>query len=299
MLKETDELNTIRIKLKQQLDTEIKRGDKFEEVVDKQQKQMRRKCCVLQKLERTYESDCKKLELDLQLSQNERDRLKEQHDQQTTAMQLLQQKLIDSQTLCKQREEEIAMHQRILRIRSELISALRRKGDSNRCRMVDLYAEVGKKSTIVSKMDFEINAREEEMHNLFSTLSTKQMEVSRQDQLIKMLEECNAHNLRIRQRQFERISRLEKENGDLKRQLMVDGEITMAEADISSRPTALTPSTPGSIDMAFNRAMFCEERQKKRREMSNIIKPKSNARLGRDHRGDDSKFTLTQLRQRH
>lgn len=266
--------------IRQKLQTETDRADQQELQVAKLQKHIKHKCSVLHKLEQAYELDGK---ITQQLRQDH-DQLKELYDQQSVALTLIQQKFTDSQTQCRQHEETIAMHQRILRIRSELIGVLRKKGESTRCRMVDLYAEVGQRSTMVNKMDFEISAREEEMHNLFSTLSTKQMEVSRQDQLIKMLEECNAHNLKIRSRQFERITRLEKEKTELRKRLLLGGggELAMAGDDVVTTETLLMSTD--SVDQAFNLEMYREERRKKRREKSAIVKPKaSHLRLKREH----------------
>lgn len=268
--------------VQQQLHTETARADQMEQLVAKQLKQIRLKDSLLQKFELNVDMD----EQRTQQLRRDHEELKELHDQQLAANALLQQKLVDSQTLCRNHDETIAMHQRILRIRSELIGVLRKKGDATRCRMVDLYAEVaGKKAKVdVNKVDFEICAREEEMHNLFSTLSTKQMEVSRQDQLIKMLEECNAHNLRIRSRQFDRITRLMKDNADLKKMLLLAGGGEMAVAASGSAEEAAPPMSAGSVDLAFNRDMYCEERRKKRREKSAIVKPKSSkVALKREH----------------
>lgn len=278
---------------RQQLTTETARAEQYELQVEKLQRQIRHKCSTLHKLKQDIELDEQNT---LQLRQDY-EQLKESHDQQTIAFSLVQQKLNDSQTLCHQHEETIAMHQRILRIRSELIGVLRRKGESTRCRMVDLYAEVGKKSTIVNKMDHEISAREEEMHNLFSTLSTKQMEVSRQDQLIKMLEECNAHNLMIRGKQFERISQLEKEKTELKKRLVLcrGGELGLTVTVEDTETETLL--SPDSFDVAFNRDMHCEERRKKRREKSAIVKPKvSNTRLKRDHSESKMQDSVAKLK---
>ena len=68
-------------------------------------------------------------------------------------------------------------------------------------------------------MNHEIMAKSEELQNLFSTLGDKQLEVSRQEQLIKMLEDNNKRNHKIRVRQEERIGRLENENTELKQLL--------------------------------------------------------------------------------
>lgn len=65
-------------------------------------------------------------------------------------------------------------------------------------------------------MNHEISAKAEELQNLFSTLGTKQLEVSRQDHIIRMLEENNERNQRIRVCQEERIAKLEYENMELK-----------------------------------------------------------------------------------
>lgn len=73
-------------------------------------------------------------------------------------------------------------------------------------------------------MNHEISAKAEELQNLFSTLGTKQLEVNRQEHIIKMLEENNERNQRLRVKQEDRIARLENENAELKHLLWVFDE---------------------------------------------------------------------------
>ena len=66
------------------------------------------------------------------------------------------------------------------------------------------------------QMNHEITAKAEELQNLFSTLGTKQMELTRQEHIIKRLEENNDRNQRLRVKQEEKICRLENEISELK-----------------------------------------------------------------------------------
>lgn len=52
----------------------------------------------------------------------------------------------------KQQEESIYMHQRLLRIRSELISSMQEKEDSTKCQLNDLYTEMSKKTTLMNQV---------------------------------------------------------------------------------------------------------------------------------------------------
>lgn len=151
--------------------------------------------------------------------QNEINSLRESEVEKKRKIELLKSELSKAHVEIKQQEETICMHQRLLRIRSELINSLQEKEASNRFRMDDLYSEIHKKSSLVSKMNSEISAKAEELQNLFSTLGTKQLEVNRQEHIIKMLEENNERSQKLRVKQEEKIARLESENAELKRMI--------------------------------------------------------------------------------
>jgi len=57
------------------------------------------------------------------------------------------------------------------------------------------------------------------LQNIFSSTGEKQTEACRQEQLIKMLEDNNKRNQKMRVRQQERIGLLEIENAELKQLL--------------------------------------------------------------------------------
>lgn len=221
--------------------------------LDKREKSIQHKNNVIEKLEKLIHSETQKmtnLSNDMQL---EIQRLLEAECRNKEEIEHMQNKLSKAVIQLKQQDETICMHQRILRIRSELINSMQLKDGACKCQMAQLFSEIEKKSSTVSKMDFEISARSEELQNLFSTLTTKQMEITRQDQIIQMLEENNARNQRIRARQFERIELLEQENAELRQQL--NGKVTLDSPDI--------PST------MFNRKMFEHSRKHKRKTQVN------------------------------
>lgn len=65
-------------------------------------------------------------------------------------------------------------------------------------------------------MKHEISAKAEELENTISTLSAKQMEITRQEHIIKMLEENDERIQRFRIKQEERIAKLESDNAEFK-----------------------------------------------------------------------------------
>lgn len=116
----------------------------------------------------------------------------------------------------QQREEELMLHQRILKVRSELIDSMQQKECSTESRISDLLTEIGKQTNHINQINYEMASKTEEIQNLFSTLGAKQLEITRQDHLIKMLEESNTRNEDIKKGQANRIEQLENDIMKLK-----------------------------------------------------------------------------------
>lgn len=66
------------------------------------------------------------------------------------------------------------------------------------------------------QLNCELQSKKEEFQNLFSTLSTKQLELSRQAHMIKLLEESNDRSQILRVKQEEKIGRMEEEIAQLR-----------------------------------------------------------------------------------
>ncbi|CAD7089419.1 unnamed protein product [Hermetia illucens] len=204
--------------------------------------------------------------------QNEINNLRESECEKKREIDALKSELAKAHVEIKQQEETICMNQRLLRIRSELINSLQEKEASNRCRMDDLYSEISKKTSLVNQMNHEISAKAEELQNLFSTLGTKQLEVNRQEHIIKMLEENNERNQRLRVKQEDRIARLENENAELKHLLCkydagLDEELQSSTSEKSTRPASArySPKASKEEENVSTRDLYDFERRKKRR----------------------------------
>ena len=161
----------------------------------------------------------------------------------------LNNKLANADSQIKKHEDTIATNCRLLRIRGELINSIQQQ---NQGRYNDVCMEIDRTS-MVYKMDTELLTKSEELQNLFSTLSTKQLEVTRQDKIIQMLEENNERNKRIRAKQLERISMLEHENEQLREKLSVNKVVERPQHDQVIE-----------TDVTLNQQLFQIERHRKR-----------------------------------
>ncbi|KAL5292431.1 hypothetical protein ACFFRR_011319 [Megaselia abdita] len=148
--------------------------------------------------------------------QNELTQLRESDVAKKRDIQNLKIELSKSMHEVKQREEELMLHQRILKVRSELIDSMQQKENSTESRICDLLTEIGKQSNHINQVNFELASKTEELQNLFSTLGAKQLEIARQEHLIKMLEETNERNEDIKKNQSNRIEQLETDIMKLK-----------------------------------------------------------------------------------
>lgn len=72
-----------------------------------------------------------------------------------------------------------------------------------------------------SKLNNELKIKSEEFRNLFTTISAKQMELSNQEHMIKLLEESNDRSQMLRVKQEEKIGRMEEEIAHLKQTMYV------------------------------------------------------------------------------
>lgn len=66
------------------------------------------------------------------------------------------------------------------------------------------------------QLNCELQNKSEEFRNLFNNLSAKQVEVSNQEHIIKLLEESNERSQLLRVKQEEKIGRMEDELAHLK-----------------------------------------------------------------------------------
>lgn len=121
----------------------------------------------------------------------------------------------------KQREEEIVLYQRVLKVRSELINSMQEKEQSSDIKITDLYAEMSKQSSYINRVNNELAEKSEELQNIFSNLEQKKVEIARQEQIMKQLEESNKKNYEIQKSQVDRIQQLDAELGKMREAVQV------------------------------------------------------------------------------
>lgn len=148
--------------------------------------------------------------------QNELTQLRESDAAKRYELQSLKIELARTIHEAKQKEEELMLHQRILKVRSELIESMQQKESSTESKISDLLAEIGKQSNHINQINYELASKTEELQNLFSTLGSKQLEITRQEHLIKVLEDTNERNNDIKKSQADRIEQLENDIAKLK-----------------------------------------------------------------------------------
>lgn len=153
--------------------------------------------------------------------QNELTQLRESDVAKKREIQHLKIELAKAMHEIKQREEELMLHQRILKVRSELIDSMQQKENATESRICDLLTEIGKQSNHINQVNFDLASKTEELSNLFSTLGAKQLEITRQEHIIKMLEESNERNEDIKKTQSNRIDTLENDIMKLKDSVQV------------------------------------------------------------------------------
>ncbi|KAL9922431.1 uncharacterized protein ACN427_002991 [Glossina fuscipes fuscipes] len=115
-----------------------------------------------------------------------------------------------------QLEEQVKRDQQLLDVRSKLINSLQTNEKDQRIHTEGLYAQVAEKNNIINELNNELRIKSEEFRNLFTTISAKQMELSNQEHMIKLLEESNDRSQMLRVKQEEKIGRMEEEIAHLK-----------------------------------------------------------------------------------
>uniref|UniRef100_A0A1A9WV28 Uncharacterized protein n=1 Tax=Glossina brevipalpis TaxID=37001 RepID=A0A1A9WV28_9MUSC len=120
-----------------------------------------------------------------------------------------------------QLEEQVQRDQQLLDVRSKLINSLQTNEKDQRIHMEELYAQIGEKNNLINELNNELRVKSEEFRNLFTTISAKQMELSNQEHMIKLLEESNDRSQMLRVKQEEKIGRMEEEIAHLKQTMAV------------------------------------------------------------------------------
>ncbi|XP_068147400.1 uncharacterized protein salto isoform X2 [Drosophila tropicalis] len=107
--------------------------------------------------------------------------------------------------------EQLERDRQLLSVRTDMINALQKHDDESRQKVNEMYSELQINNDKLTQVKSELASRDEEFRNLFGTLSSKQMEVSRQEHIIKLLEENNKRGSMLRLKQEERNAVMQDE----------------------------------------------------------------------------------------
>lgn len=108
----------------------------------------------------------------------------------------------------EQKEEEIVLYQRVLKVRTELINSRQEIERTSDTQIPDLYSEMSKRSNHITRINNELAEK-------------KKIELARQQQIMKQLEECNRKNYEIQKFQVSRIQQLDVELTKMKEAVQV------------------------------------------------------------------------------
>uniref|UniRef100_B4MQK6 GK21411 n=1 Tax=Drosophila willistoni TaxID=7260 RepID=B4MQK6_DROWI len=107
--------------------------------------------------------------------------------------------------------EQLERDKQLLDVRSEMINTLQKNEAETSSKLEHMYSEFKQKKETLTQVNGELISRNEEFRNLFGTLSSKQMEVRRQNHIIKLLEENNKRGSMLRIKQEERNAVMQDE----------------------------------------------------------------------------------------
>ncbi|XP_036230795.2 myosin heavy chain, clone 203 isoform X4 [Bactrocera oleae] len=171
----------------------------------------------------------------------------------------------------EQLEEQIRRDQQLLEVRSELINSLQTNDHSQRIQLDQIFAEVGVKNNTINELNNDLRTKSEEFQNLFNTLSNKQMELSRQEHMIKLLEESNERSQMLRVKQEEKIGRMEEEIARLKQTMYVALYQHNVLGNAGCKNLIYQPIV-GADDYNENLYYYTSERRRKRQVDINVKK---------------------------
>uniref|UniRef100_A0A034VDD7 Uncharacterized protein n=1 Tax=Bactrocera dorsalis TaxID=27457 RepID=A0A034VDD7_BACDO len=164
----------------------------------------------------------------------------------------------------EQLEEQIRRDQQLLEVRSELINSLQTNDHTQRIQLDQIFAEVGVKNNTINELNNDLRTKSEEFQNLFNTLSNKQMELSRQEHMIKLLEESNERSQMLRVKQEEKIGRMEEEIARLKQTIALYQHNVLGNTGCKN---LIYQPVVGAEDYNENLYYYTSERRRKRQDL--------------------------------
>lgn len=132
-------------------------------------------------------------------------------------MEKVENKLYKTKTELEQREQEVLLHQTILKDRCELLDNLKSKNISNELKVTKLWSDLEDKSKHIKLIESEITAKSDEIQKLVGLLDQKQAELDRRDDAFQNLQKQDDRNKKIKVIQSHRIEELQAQLNEANR----------------------------------------------------------------------------------
>ncbi|XP_053961982.1 uncharacterized protein LOC128865720 isoform X2 [Anastrepha ludens] len=265
-------------KLKGKIDASEKEKHEFVEQVEKLQEKIMEMDKLREKISELEESNRELLEREKHAeestelpkeNQEELQKLLQSEAEKHREIEKLRVELCKAHFSIEQLEEQIRRDQQLLEVRSELINSLQTNDNSQRIHLDQMFVDVGEKNITINELNNELRTKSEEFNNLFNTLSHKQMELSRQEHMIKLLEESNDRSQMLRVKQEEKIGRMEEEIANLKQTIAIYQHNVLGNPGCKN---LIYQPIPGSDDCNENLYYYTSERRRKRQIDINVKK---------------------------
>ncbi|KAL5287540.1 hypothetical protein ACFFRR_008429 [Megaselia abdita] len=136
---------------------------------------------------------------------------KKKNETFTKSFDKVESKLNKTKTDLEQREEEVLLHQQILKDRCELLENLQTKNKLNEDLISQLTNDLENKTKYLKLTEIEIEAKANEIQNLVTSLNQKQSELDNRDEILRSFNEQHDKNKQAQNTQSNRIEELESE----------------------------------------------------------------------------------------
>lgn len=134
---------------------------------------------------------------------------KKKNDALTRSLEKVESKLHKTKAELEQREQEVLLHQKILKDRCELLEDSQDQNKSNERKISKLSSDIENKSKHIKLIKIEIEAKSNEIQRLNTLLDQRQTELNGKDNIIESLKNQDGRNQQIQVDQSRRIEELE------------------------------------------------------------------------------------------
>ncbi|XP_005181626.2 centromere-associated protein E isoform X1 [Musca domestica] len=198
-------------------------------------------------------------------NQMELAKLRQSETEKCREIQKLKMELSKAQYNITKLEEQIQRDQQLLDIRSDLINSLQTNETSQRIQLEEFMAQMGEKNSTINQLTNDLRVKTEEFQNLYTNINDKQVELSNQEHMIKLLEESNERCQLLRVQQEEKIGRLEEDIAHLKQTIAMH---VNSHTKLNCDP----PLSENYENYSENFHHYTSQRKRKRRIAINVRK---------------------------